>query len=254
MRDVSPNFKIEKMTYDEYLRFSNLNIHTLSKEIFEKYQDKEKGYSHYFKIRVNFDIVYFSISNSTLCFYNKDIYEYDFRTIEKIFKCITSLNLNQNICFYTPFKTVNKGTTEDYIDDRINKTKFIEKYDKYFKKQEYKYVWKIETSAKEEVCLEGVTIHRKGNALSCVNEQQSRIIFDIVDDELVMREIAYDRIIEDYKQEESQKYFLFIEEIVSMLLKEYKTIYTYTNIDFDYTKYFQKIEYSKIETIFQYWI
>lgn len=254
MSSSSSNFKIDKMTYDEYLELKKYHKHILSRDVFEVYQNSDRGNIHFFKIRVNFDIILFSISNSTLCFFNKDIYEYDFRTIERIFKTIALLDINQNICLYTPFKSTCKGVTEDYIDNTVNKLKFINKYEKYFKKQEFKNVWKIQVENKLNNSEE-VMIENKESSIICklVNKPW-RLLFDIIDDELVLSELAYDRFIEDHDETEIKEYFRFIEETICMLSNKYSNIYAYTNVDFDYHNYFNNVVFIKTQTIYQYWI
>ncbi|MCQ2978491.1 MAG: hypothetical protein MJ245_01690 [Clostridia bacterium] len=256
MKKDNPNFKIEKITYDEYLQFENVYNHLIKKDIFEKYQSREKAPMQFFKMRVDFDIIYFQVANSTLAFINKDIYEYDFKTIIKIFETITSLGLNQYICFYTPFKGSNAGKTEDYIDNIKNKEKFISKYEKYFKKQEYRVVNKIELVGDNESLKEKIICKDKNKQIICSDEEKNiNIIFKIVEDELVLEELPYERIMKESENlAEFEKYFEFVEKTILCLNQKYKNIYTYTKIDIDYKKYFKNIKYNKEKIIYQYYI
>ncbi|MCQ2911092.1 MAG: hypothetical protein MJ244_02790 [Clostridia bacterium] len=246
------NYKIEKMTYEEYLNFKDLFIRPYDETEFNIKQNENSFRTRkYFKIRVNFDIVYFEATIERIYFINKNIYEYDDETIINIFKKITNLGINKGVCFYINTFDFEKGVFSDYVDNEDSKKRFANNNEKSFYITNIKKIQKINITNENNISYDDtITVEEKmingakEFVLKSKNGKYANRYKVLDDNSLFLIEILYERIIEDAPKRnvDVNDFFNFVEKGISMMQKDYKNIYTYTDLNFE-NKYLPNMDF-----------
>ncbi|MCQ2978838.1 MAG: hypothetical protein MJ245_03470 [Clostridia bacterium] len=246
------DYEIIKMTFDEFKSLEALKSKIINNE--EDFNKIQKEKNKYMKLICNDEDIFFTINSTCLKFVNKDIYSFDDNVTLNILNSIKNKFPNIEIKVFSKALFNDSSFFSDYVDDIENKEQFLMNNIDYFVRTERLLIQKVECNKEDE--FENLSYEEKGNNIIFdMEDKKAKIIFTKIDDDNVyLFSILADRIIEESKEKQFDynKYFEFAENAVFVMSKIYKNIYTYTEIDFNYDKYFNKIKYIKERILYKY--